>query len=535
MKRSNVFRKVFVGSLFLLGTVTVLNSCGGCNKDGDKASTTPEEAMINYASNENCQMALTIRFGDLIKKSGLEGDLLPADMKMMADSFLGQYLDSEQTGIDLNGTCYMYGDFAGVEKGSPNFLALSLPLTNAETFGAFVEGQTRMSPEEGEGYSFVKMKKSGLLVWNNGFAALVTGKNVMKDMDAVMKAMTSKGKKNTSKLENFAAKKSDFGFYMDFESFMKVMPQDPKYGDMMNSKMMKDMMKDSYISGTLNFEKGKVELVYAMDFNSKLQDFISKAYKNGNPAFAKYLGGDNLIGFGAMSLNLNEILGFYEEIGFFDSPEIAEQLKQLKEKSGISLMDIISKFSGDFSIAFVDLVEDKESEEEDVEENEYAGFYEKRKETKPVLTMAIGINDQEINKVFDTIPGLKNVNGVYRFPTMGGMAYKNSILFATTDEALLNDFAEDGELNEYTKNNAKELISSNSVCGYMNFQALATAMADIDAEAAEALSKLDYAEFTVTKDAEMKAVLYMKDKSVNSLKSLGKIIIDSAMSSGMAF
>ncbi len=534
MKKSSFVRKVLVGSLFLIGTVTVLNSCGGCNKDDEKPSIQPEEAMINYASNENCQMAMSVRFGDLIKKSGLEGDLLPADMKMMADSFLGQYLDSDQTGIDLNGTCYIYGDLNGLGSTIPDFFAISLPLTNAETFAAFVEGQTRLSPEEGKGYSFIKLKKTGLIVWNNGFAAIVGGNKVMKDMDGVMKSMTNKGKRNVAKLEKITSKKSDFGFYMDFESFMKVMPQDQKYGNMMDSKMMKDMMKDSYLSGRVNFENGKIEVVYEMDFNSKLQKFIDKAYKNGNPEFAKYLGGENLIGFGTMSLNLQEILGFYEEVGFFDSPEIAEQIKQLKEKSGVSILDVINKFTGEVSIAFVGLEEDKE-EDADQPDDEYGGYFEKRKKTKPVLTLAIGVNDQEINKIFDTIPGLKNVNGVYRFPTMGGMAYKNSILFATTDEALLNDFAEDGVLNEYTKNNAKELISSNSVCGYMNFQALAEAMASINPEAAEALSKLDYAEVTVTKKAEMKAVLYMKDKSTNSLKTLGKMIIESGMSSGAMF
>lgn len=526
----------------ITGFTLVFSSCSS-DEDGAGANISPKEAVVNYASNEGCQMVMSINLGDLIDKSGLKDDLLPAEMKMMADGYISQFLDSKENGLNINEPAFIIGDLEGIGKNSemPKFIGIILSVDNAETFAAFVEGQTRMQPESGDGYSFISMGKNGILAWNSGMAAFLIGKDFTGSksssaLENAMKSMSEKGKGNTKALAKFTEKKADFGFFMDFENYMKVMPvaEDEMSKAMMENKFMKNMMKDATMAGFLNFENGKITMDYDMSGSKEMKKFISNAYKKGNPDFANYLGGDDLIGFGTMSINIDAILDYYEEAGIFDMPQIAEGLAKIKATTGLSIRDIANKFSGDFSIGFVGIEED-EKEETAASTDEYAGYYEDSKSTKPVITFAIGIRDSLMSKIFDTIPALIKKPNYYAFAEMGGMSLKNGVLFITSNQVLLEDFALDGRLNTYSKNNAQKAISENSVYGYFNFEALAKALMEVNPEVAEAMASLDFAEFKATKDANFSGVLHMKDKNTNALKSFGKLIIDSATKSGGMF
>ncbi len=523
------------------GFTLVFSSCS--DEESAGANISPKEAVINYASNEGCQMVMSINLGDLVDKSGLKSDLLPAEMKMMADGYISQFLDSKENGLDINKPAFIIGDLEGMGQNSdmPKFIGIVLSIDNAKTFAAFIEGQTRMQPETGDNYSFVSMGKNGILAWNSGMAAFLMGKDFTGSksssaLESAMKSMSEKGKGNTTALEKFTDKKADMGFFMDFENYMKVMPMgdDEMSKAMMENKFMKDMMKDATMAGFLNFENGKITLDYNMSGSKEMKKFISNAYKKGNPDFANYLGGDDLIGFGTMSLNIDAILTYYEKSGVFDMPQIADGLALIKTTTGLTIRDIANKFSGDFSIGFVGIEEDEEKETAETTD-EYAGYYEDSKSTKPVITFAIGIRDSLMSKVFDTIPGLTKKGNYYAFEEMGGMSLKNGVLFITSNQVLLEDFALDGRLNTYSKNNAQKSISDNSVYGYFNFDALSKALMEVNPEVAEAMASMDYAEFKATKDASFSGVFHMKDKSNNALKLLGKMIIDSATKSGGMF
>ncbi len=520
------------------GITLVFSSCSSDEEGAAGSDFSPKEAVINYASNEGCQMAMSIRIGDLIDKSGLIGDLLPTEMKMMADGYISQFLDKKENGLKLDEPAFIIGDLRGIPK-TPKFVGVLISIDDLETFSAFVEGQTRMQPETGDGYSYISLSGNGVLAWNKGMAAFLAGEDFMggnssKALESAMKSMSTKGKGNTKELAKFTNKKADFGFFMDFENYMKVMPisKDDPNAAMMDSKFMKDMMKDSYMSGYLNFEKGKITLDYDMSGSKNMKKFIESAYKKGNPKFADYLGGEDLIGFGTLSLNIDAILDYYEKAGLFESPSVKEGLAKIQATTGLSIRDIANKFSGDFSLGFVGIEEDKS--EETVSIDEYSGYSEGRKNTKPVITFAIGIRDSLLSKVFDTIPKLIKKPNYYAFEEMGGMSLKNGVLFITTNQMLLEDFALDGRLNTYNKNNAKQSIADNSMYGYFNFEALANAMMEVNPEVAEALSAMDYAEFKATKDANFSGVLHMKDKNTNALKSFGKMIIESATKGGGA-
>jgi len=536
MNKLNWFKKWSTAMAVVAGMTLTFSSCS--SDEEAAADISAKEAVINYASNEGCQMVMSMRIGDLIDKSGLMDDLLPAEMKMMADGYISQFLDSKENGMDMNETAFIIGDFKGLPE-APNFVGIVLSVENAETFAAFVEGQTRMQPESGDGYKYISMSGSGILAWNNGMAAFLTGKDFMgsnssKALDKAMKAMSEKGKGNTKELAKFAGKKADFGFFMDFEAYLKVMPKDDANSAILDSKYMMDMMKDSYMSGYLNFEKGKISLDYDMSGSKNLKKFLNTAYKNGNPEFANYLGGEDLIGYGTMSLNIDAILDYYEKAGLFDMPQVAEGLAKIKATTGLSIRDIANKFSGDFSIGFAGIEEDK-SEETTASTDEYAGYYESSKSTQPVITFAIGIRDSLMEKIFDTIPTLTKKQNYYSFGEMGGMSLKNGVLFITSNQMLLEDFALDGRLSTYSKNNAQKSISNNAMYGYFNFASLSSALMTINPEVAEAVSSMDYAEMKATKDAKFSAVLHMKDKNTNSLKSLGKMIINSASKMGGMF
>lgn len=518
------------------GFTMVLSSCSS-DEEGAGANISPKDAVINYASNEDCQMVMSMRLGDLIDKSGLMDDLLPTELKMMADGYISQFLDSKENGLNLNETAYIIGDMEGIPD-SPKFVGIIFAVENAETFASFVEAQTRMQPEEGSNYNYISMGGSGVIVWNSGMAAFFGGKDFMgsnasKALEETMKSISEKGKNDTKQLAKFTGEKADFGFYMDFESYMKVIPkgQDELSASMLESQYMKDLMKDASMAGYLNFEKGKITLDYDLSGSKKMLEFMQASYKNGNPEFANYLGGEDLIGFGTMSINIDAILDYYEKSGLFDMPTIADGLSKIKATTGLSIRDIANKFSGDFSIGFVGIEEDAASAEA-VPENEYSGFYEERKNTKPVLTFSIGIRDSLMSQIFDTIPGLKKKANYYAFEEMGGMSLKNGVLFITTDQMLLEDFALDGRLNTYKKNDAQKSISENTVYGYFNFDALSKALMTVNPEVATALSSMDYAELKATKDAKFSAILHMTDKNTNALKSFGKMIIDSANKMG---
>lgn len=521
------------------GITLVFTSCSSDEEGAAGADISPKEAVINYASNEGCQMVMSMRIGDLIDKSGLRSDLLPQEMKMMADGYISQFLDKKENGLNLNDPAFIIGDLQGIPD-APKFIGIIISVDDLETFSAFVEGQTRMQPETGEGYSYISLSGNGVLAWNKGMAAFLAGKDFMgsnasKALESTMKSMSSKGKGNTKQLAKFTDKKADFGFFMDFENYMKVMPipKDDPNSAFMESKFMKDMMKDASMSGYLNFEKGKITVDYDMSGSKNMKEFIQSAYKKGNPKFADYLGGEDLIGFGTMSVNIDAILDYYEKAGIFDSPAMKEGLAKIQAATGLSIRDIADKFSGDFSLGFVGIEEDK-SVEASASTNDYSGYSESRKNTKPVITFAIGIRDSLLSKVFDTIPALIKKPNYYAFEEMGGMSLKNGVLFITSNQMLLEDFALDGRLNTYNKNNAKKSIEDNSVYGYFNFDALAKAMMEVNPEVADALSSMDYAEFKATKDANFSGVLHMKDKNTNALKSFGKMIIESATKGGGA-
>ena len=523
--------------LSALASVAFIFSACSSDEESAGANISPKDAVVNYASNGNASMIMSMRLGDLIDKSGLMKDLLPAEMKMVADGYLSQFLDSEENGLDLDETSFVLTDLTGLPS-APAMVGVVVAVSDAGTFASFVEGQTRMQPEEGEGFKFISLGGSGVIAGNSGFAAFFsgadfTGGKASGSLEKIMKSLSEKGKGDTKAISKFAEKKADFGFFMDFENYMEVIPKDEPGTAIMNSEFYKTMMKDAYMSGFVNFEAGKIVAEYDMAGNKKLMDLMTKAYNNGNADYANYLGGENLIGFVTANMNVDALLDSYEEMGFFDIPEVAKVLDAVKMATGLSVRDIANKFSGEFSLSFVGINVSGEDEAAEPE-NEYSGYYEARKNTEPVFTMAIGIRDSLFGKIFDTIPALVKKANYYAM-SKGGLCLKNGVLFVSSDMMLLEDFALDGRLSTYTKNNAQKAIGSNPVYGYFSFDALTMVMAEINPEVALAVSQLDYAEMTATKNAQFKAVLYFKDKKTNALKSLGKLIMDAANKSGMMF
>lgn len=533
----NLFKKVFTLSALIAGFSLSFTSCSSDEEAG--ANISPKEALMNYASNEEVQMVFSIRLGDLIKKSGVQDDLLPAEVKMMANTYMDQFLNSEETGLDLDAPAYVLGNLKGIPA-NPEMIAILFSVTNAETFGAFLEGQIRMSPEEGEGFKYIAIPGGkGILAWNNSMAMVLAGKKIEGDakggLEEVMKAMSSKGKNSTKEIAKFADKKADLGFFMDYEKYTDIMPGlDKTSAEMFDVKVLKNMMKGATLTGYVNFEKGKITAEYDMSGNSELTSFMKKAYRNGNPEFANYLGGENLIGFMTGSINVDEILNFYEKMGFFEMPAIAKGMEEFKNKTGLSIREMANKFSGDFSLGFVGIAEDNDEEADRAleEENPYSGYYEARTNTKPIITFAIGVRDSLLSKAFDTIAEITKKGNAYHFDKDGGLAFKNGILFLTSDIAILDDFALDGRLNTYSKNNVADKIKASSMYGYFDFNTLATALKDINPEAADAVSIMDYAEMTVDKNICIKVTLYMKSKTENSLKLISKMIVDSATKGG---
>src|SRR5688572_3088590 len=120
INKFNGFIKWSSALAVVAGISLVFSSCSS-DEEGAGADISPEEAVLNYASNEGCQMVMSCRLGDLIDKSGLKDDLLPAEMKVMADGYITQFLDSKENGLDLNKPAFVIGDLKGIPE-TPKFI-----------------------------------------------------------------------------------------------------------------------------------------------------------------------------------------------------------------------------------------------------------------------------------------------------------------------------------------------------------------------------------------------------------------------------
>ncbi len=308
-------------------------------------------------------------------------------------------------------------------------------------------------------------------------------------------------KENITQNKNFALHKqgnSDIGIWVNFEGFSKNLTS--ALSSLEGSPMAMDpqaltdwangWLENNYYHINVYFENGQVKLTQKQFLSDKLFNLTKDIYQDGvNPKFAKYINGNNILGFFSMSINqkalFNAIIETYMPI-VEATPQYGKYVSTGKDLLGIILDEdaITEIFKGDILLAVTDLKE-VEITYTDYEYDDNFNLNETqktKKETQPIFTALATIGNKEnFNKIIKGLENLEiaryNTKGKYydlvipKAPINPYLAIVDDILVVTNDASLISKRLKKGmKKKDLLDKSLQSLMIDNSISMYMDLE-----------------------------------------------------------------
>jgi len=333
------------------------------------SSCSSSDSNTKYISKDAIGV-LSINTSQLVKKvaiNALSGSPIFQDMLKKAGSDSAA-LDIEKTGIDPLNVFYVYGLADQRLSGKSKFMMI-VPLKNAANFKAFIKEKF---PEavfsQKDKLNFVKFNANICMGWDEKTAIVSAATPNYDEWNSLPSAapvdmitiMTEDIEKTFSldkeqslasndKFTKLQKENHDISFWLNYEGFINGMPQEQVGTAGMILASQKNLLKDVYIAGGLDFEKGKIVSDATYYFNSSIKG-ISEALE------PKSISNDLLKRVPGQQMNLMMSYHFNPKgiVKVLETINMLPLATNALQSAGLTLDDVTKAFSGDFLLAVTD-------------------------------------------------------------------------------------------------------------------------------------------------------------------------------------
>lgn len=319
---------------------------------------------------------LSINTSQLVEKvawSALSGSPMFKELTSKAGGDSTSF-DITKTGIDI-ATFFAYAVPDQRLANKSRFMVL-IPLKDATKFQAFVKEKFPQAKIETKGdITMATLNENVMMGWNKSTAivagsapqnryaeagepipsanqAAILGEEIEKTF-AMKEDMSMASNKRFTDLQK---EKHDIGFFLNYETFAANMPQDQMGTAGMMMASQKKLLKDAFIAGGVDFEKGKIVGDATYYFNNDVKTIANAMEsKSADNDLLKRVAGTQMNLMMSYHFNPKGIKVMAETMGVMGFGNAA-----LKE-AGLTIDDVLNAFSGDFLLAVTDFAVKTES------------------------------------------------------------------------------------------------------------------------------------------------------------------------------
>lgn len=344
---------------FILCLSVILSSCSSSDNNSKYISKDAVGVLSINTKKLATKIAINALSGSPIFKEMTE--------KAGADS---SDLDIEKTGIDPLNMLYVYG-LADQRLPNKSKFMMIVPLKNADKFKAFVKDKFPEATFSLKGkLNFVTFNKNICMGWDEKTAivsAATPSYNEWDDAAApaaevdmitlmsedIEKTFTLDKKLSLASNEKFASlekENHDISFWLNYEGFINSMPQEQigTAGTILASQQ--ELLKDIYVAGGVDFEKGKVVSEAKYYFNSKMKTLVDALESQSvNNDLLKRVPGQQMNMMMSYHFNPKGITTLLNTIGMLPLTNLA-----LNKEYNLTVDDVTKAFTGDFLLAVTD-------------------------------------------------------------------------------------------------------------------------------------------------------------------------------------
>lgn len=344
---------------------TILLVVTSCKKSvPEQTKYIPKEAVfvfdLNWKSLSDKASKGNINWDSLYRSMAVEGqDSEIAQGKKMVQDFM-------RSGVDTTKDIFFFVKTGGsIMSGSETISGVVAAMKDASAFEAYLKKQPLVADiKTGDNFSYAKVNGEFNVGWNKEVVIVAgslgntnfqgnmgggSSSHLSSDEQVLTSLFTLKEEESVSSIPEFRDlmnEKADMLYWSNSGSVLNSVP-------VLGMTKISDLFKDSYGTGTINFEDGKV----TSDFKSYVgKDLAAILDKYKGPQVDMSLVNQfpsPVQAYAAFSFNpqiINEIIKY----GGFEGT-----VKDFMDKAGFSLDDVLKIFKGDFAIVFGG-VEDKE-------------------------------------------------------------------------------------------------------------------------------------------------------------------------------
>ncbi|MFA6056929.1 MAG: DUF4836 family protein [Taibaiella sp.] len=400
---------------------------------------------------------LSINTSELVKKvawSALSGSPIFKDITGKAGGDSTSF-DIEKTGIDI-ATFFAYA-LPDQRLASKSKFMVIIPLKDAAKFQAFVKEKfPKAKIETKDNLTFAVLNENTTIGWDKktAIAAAASPKTQWSDdgqplpsadnttilMEEVQKTFALKEDQSlaaNNKFTDLQKAGHDIGFWLNYEALATSMPQEQigSAGTILASQ--KKLLKDAFIAGGVDFEKGKIAGDATYYFNPSVKA-IAEAMesKSVNNDLLKRVPGTQMNLMMSYHFNPQGIKAVVDTMGV--GPLANAALKEY----GLTIDDILNAFTGDFLLAVTDFAVSTESKSYTMNGN--AVNY-----TSPVPTFKASLSFKIKDKAaFDKVMQVAVTNemlatsapGVYTFAGVATLASNGEYAAISNDPTVASAF-----------------------------------------------------------------------------------------------
>jgi hypothetical protein len=364
-------------------------------------------------------------------------------------------LDLSKTGVDLVNIFYVYAMADQRLDGKSKFMVI-IPLKDATKFKAFIQQKFPKAVFQSKGnLNFATFNQSIVMGWDDktAIASAATPANTAWEStpaapvdiptlltEDIQKTFALTKDQSLAENPKFAAlekENHDISFFLNYENFVNGMSQDQigTAGAIIASQ--KKLLKDMYIAGGVDFEKGKIVSDSKYYFNPSLQA-ISNAME------PKTINNDLLKRVPGQQMNLMMSYHFNPKgiIAMLDTMNMLPMVTVGLQQTGLTMDDITKAFSGDFLLTVTDFSVASESKSYTMN-----GTPVNYTTPKPAYKAALSfkINDKpSFDKIMQFIvnQGMLQTTapGIYSFGNFVTLASNNEYAAVSNDAAVAQAF-----------------------------------------------------------------------------------------------
>lgn len=380
--------------LFFIFTGMLL---GSCQKPENEARHIPKDALAIFSLNVN----------NLSKKVGWS---LLADSRIL-DALARQdsAFDIEQTGIDPRATLIAYGLPDNRLKSGFKFLAL-LPLKKEQKFKTYLKARFPGTRFQRSGdLEFARIDANTMIGWKNKLAigafqnpsgSLTLSPDPAREelpedilKEAIRQSFDLPEKESIRSNRRFVAllkAAHDMSYWFNYEAFAAAMPAEDLNTAEVILSGQKKLIRDTYLAGGIDFEKGKITSDARYYFNPSGKA-IARAFTTHdfNRELLQRIPGTNMNLMADMHIDPSGIRILIDSMGMLPLTKLGLQ------ENGLSPDSVFNLFDGDFLLTVTDL--DFQNIHFDLgdKQNESAPFFQ------AALTFKVR-NSNTLQKLLDT-------------------------------------------------------------------------------------------------------------------------------------